>query len=257
MKKLSIFASYVLILVLVISFSACEKIFDRLPDFHGKKDCRIKKIIHYGFGGPYAGVFYYNQWGDPDSVIYERVFTGEPNFRFIYDHKKRLREAYALYSSNLTYERWHKYGYINKKQIITDTFFTFGIVGADPESTPYTGRSISYLQYDEYGRIIYDSIHTIYPAGIYPVIKRYEYDRYGNLVRPGYVYDNNVNLHQLHPIWKFMDRDYSINNPVKAVEYNEYRLPVRFDIASGYPFLYTFLYETRPLDKSYIEYDCK
>jgi len=33
-------------------------------------------------------------------------------------------------------------------------------------------------------------------------------------------------MHRTHPIWQFIDRDFSINNPFQAVAYNSHGLPV-------------------------------
>jgi hypothetical protein len=247
----------VLALTVAATLAGCEKM-DLPPDFRGNKTCKIKKIVFYDtYHGTYSGNFYYNHFGNPDSVIYEQVGTGEPDFRFIYDNKKRLRETYAYYGPGfLSYEQWHKYGYNNKNQIVIDTTYIFGVIGGNPDEDPHTIKRISYLEYDQYGRIVKDSIRSVVPA-LPDVVKQYDYDNDGNLLREGFVYDSYFNPHQLHPIWKFLDRDYSINNPISAVTYNRYRLPLRFDVQLAYPYSYTFLYESRHLNKSDIEYDCK
>ncbi len=257
MKNSYVFTLRILVLPLVVSLAGCEKI-EIPPDFHGNSRCKIKRMVFYNtYHGTYSGNFYYNHFGDPDSVIYEQVGTAEPDFRFIYDNKKRLRETYAYYGpAFLSYEKWHKYGYNNKNQIVTDTTYTFGAIGGNPDEDPHTTKAISYLLYDRYGRIIKDSVRYIVPA--LPVsVMQYDYDNDGNLLREGFAYDSYFNPHQLHPVWKFLDRDYSINNPIPAVTYNKYRLPLRFDFPLANPSRYTFLYESRPLNKSDIEYDCK
>ena len=93
-----------------------------------------------------------------------------------------------------------------------------------------------------------------------PII--YQYDEEGNLIRTTQpnTYDNKINLRQLHLIWQFLARDYSLNNPVTAIHYNNFGLPTKFDVPppplffNNFPFLGNTLNE---LGNSEITYECK
>ena len=89
-------------------------------------------------------------------------------------------------------------------------------------------------------------------------VSNFVYNAEGNLDVPYIVeqYDNNRNLLTLHPVWQFLQCDYSVNNPFPAVTYNSYRLPTRFD----FPFVnfshFTF-FGGRAMEKSEIIYEDK
>ncbi len=259
MKKSSHKWSYILLAAFLLALAGCEKI-DQLPSI-APKLCKVTNIVFYEFkGGPYNAKFYYNNYGNPDSVIYERVSTNLPNLLFRYDSKQRIKECLAYYGNTTTgpYEIWHKYGYNNRGQVVIDTIYVFGTNGGNPETDPHMGRRISYLSYDVKGRIIKDSLFYRPPENFTPLVKTFQYDSYGNLVKPGMVYDNYLNLHQLHPIWQMLDRDYSVNNPFAAVSYNNYRLPLEFDQPQSYASSqFPFLYPSRGLEKSEITYECR
>ena len=64
------------------------------------------------------------------------------------------------------------------------------------------------------------------PLPEYLIVKTYQYDGQGNLIRQNPSnYDHKLNLQQLHPFWQFIARDYSLNNPIAAVHYNNFGLP--------------------------------
>jgi hypothetical protein len=251
--------SYLLLAFILLALAGCEKI-DQVPNL-APKLVQVKNIVFYEFkASPYNARFYYNRYGNPDSVIYEKVSTWEPNMLFRYDSKQRLRECLEYYhsSTEYLYEEWHKYGYNNRNQAVIDTIYLMGQIKGNPETDPNTGRRISYLFYDAKGRIVKDSLFYRPPENIPPKVTIYEYDSYGNRVRPGMVYDNYLNIHQLHPIWQLLDRDYSVDNPFAAVSYNNYRLPLAFDQPYSYASSQNpFLFPSRALEKCEITYENK
>jgi hypothetical protein len=241
----------ILFFLAIISAVSCEKIIDFLP---GKsKECRIKRIHFVQSYSEYYGDFYYNKFGNPDSVMFGFVATGSPNLYFKYNNKNQLRENRFLYSDGF-FETWHKYGY-SGKVITTDTIYWWGWGDRDPEPGNYYYKAIIYFEYDELGRIIketYDATDPDYP----PSALTYSYDSNGNLGNYSSSYDRYRNIHTLNPIWQFLTRDYSLNNPIPATSYNNFRLPLTFDEA--HPpgsFIYDFM--NRSLEKATIEYDCK
>jgi hypothetical protein len=62
----------------------------------------------------------------------------------------------------------------------------------------------------------------------------YVYDANGNLVN-GAVYDNKLNINRTNAVWMFITRDYSVNNPFTASQYNQNSLPLRFTATNNTP----------------------
>src|SRR6202008_464117 len=91
MKRIKFFLR-LLAALLIVQVYACEKIIENLP---GKpKSCRIKKILFHGEWYPgHSATFYYNKWGNPDSVIYGHISLAVTNQLFKYNNKQQLIEA--------------------------------------------------------------------------------------------------------------------------------------------------------------------
>jgi len=242
----------ILFFLAMISVVSCEKIIDFLP---GKpKNCRIKRIHIIEWSLDYYGDFYYNKWGNPDSVIFGFVGDGSPNLLLKYNNRRQLIQAKYAYS-NVFYESWHKFGYANGN-ITTDTVYIWGS-NEEPEPLTYYAKRIDRFEYDNWGRIIKKIMDQVSPD--YPPIEfNFSYDANGNLItQQGLVYDNYTNIHVLHPIWQFLDCDYNLNNPISATTYNNFRLPLRFDHEIPMNTGLRFYFLGRIINKSEIEYDCK
>ena len=112
----------------------------------------------------------------------------------------------------------------------------------------YLHSSLTYYRYDTWDRIVQDS--TIWSFGSAQVNK-YAYDANGNLV--GRTYDNKTNIHRTNRIWMFLDRDYSVNNPFPASDYNRSGLPTYFRFT--YPGSY-YLKFLAFFSEATITYDC-
>ena len=226
---------------------SCEKLIEYIP---GKpKNCRIKKMHFHDYSLDYLGDFYYNKWGNPDSVIFGFVATGSPNMYFKYNNKKQLTQAKFSYL-NGSNEGLHRFGYTNGV-ITTDTTYNWPS-NEEPVPLNYHSKTLSYFEYDDFGRIIKRTIHYLSPS--YPPSEwTYSYDENGNLVTPVPVqYDNYTNFLVLHPVWQFLEANYSRNNPLPAISYNNFRLPLKFEpgIAGG-----GVRFFGRGVTE--IEYDCK
>ncbi len=254
--KLFTYSVRALITISALLLTACHKDLDVILDeIKSNKACQISKIRFNDPSGAYDGLFYYNNNGDPDSVIFDLVGTGFPNIFFVYD-KKDLTQAKLVYS-NGTYEVWHRYGYTGRL-ITTDTAYTFGSSDIEPEPNNFISKRINYIEYDNEGRIVRETEDYIFPE-MESVVRTYVYDDDGNLQVPGVdlQYDDKVNLHSLHIIWQFLGRDFSDNNPIQATVYNESGLPLIFDTAPSEFSKYRFAGGGRSLEKSVIKYDCK
>ena len=236
--------------LLIVYLSACEKI----NDFNKAKNCSIKKIHFFTQyeNSEYDMDFYYNKWGNPDSVILNPSQMENPNLYFIYNNKKQLivlQEAWNFGFPAIL----HRFGY-SRGIITTDSAVSFYSL------VPF--HHITYFEYDRYGRI---SKSTFVPTGQPPytiIVTTYQYDGEGNLIRPNQplTYDNKINVQQLHPIWQFMARDYSLNNPIAAVQYNNFGLPTKFDVTPPPPFFHNFPFlgnTLNELGRSEIVYECK
>ena len=118
----------------------------------------------------------------------------------------------------------------------------------------YQTRLTTYT-YDGTCRVIKTSaIDLSIAGGGTPAVNTYTYDASGNLVRPGIVYDNKVNIHRTNKIFMFVDRDFSMNNPFTAATYNGYSLP--WTLSSPGVLLPKILFLQRPIDNSTFVYAC-
>ena len=163
----------------------------------------------------------------------------------------------------------HHYAYEVKK-IVRDTVRVFGtIVNGQPvedeQYAPYT--TIHHLQYDSYDRIDEDSFNfSNIPTTLTKSIT-YTYNVAGNLSRVTTIipevnhteeinysgYDSRLNIHRTNKIWMLIDREYSVNNPIQAENYNQFGLPLKFrSPGSNYPFVYG-----HNISNSDFKYECK
>jgi hypothetical protein len=203
------------------------------------KHCRVQmmtgllgeQVIHRSFT--------YDEFGNPVLAKYVETDdgTGTPNFNFYYNDKHQLI-SYTGYSS-------HRLSYNSSGQVMIDSAQYY-----------YTGGDSRYedrYYYDWYGRIskvvskFYYDVHEAEEVGTVTTVY-YMYDRRGNLIRPGVTYDNKTNLSRTHPVWMFINKDYSLNNAVKATSYNAAGLPLTFDEFT------TFLQSS--IFVHTVEYDC-
>ena len=208
------------------------------------KKCDLAQIISRNiFGDENIITFEYNKKGDPVSVTPSFIGTGTPQWLFRYDNKGRVTDFIGVYE-NGGFEFWHKYGYDKHNRIIVDTQYIFGLYGDEPMNY----NQVFYIQYsyDAQGRIS-QMVHSI--SGV----TNYTYDANGNLVRPGAVYDTQVNFRRTNQMWMFITRDYSMNNPVAADAYNSEGLPTEYDITP--PPFYSF-FSWSLIDAS-LSYNCK
>ena len=82
--------------LLIVYLSACEKIID----YNKAKNCKIKKIQFFrGFeNGDYAMDFYYNKWGNPDSIKLNPQQGENYHLYFVYNNKKQLIQLLQAYA---------------------------------------------------------------------------------------------------------------------------------------------------------------
>jgi hypothetical protein len=240
-----------MLVTLFLLFTACRK--NPLPP-PGYANSQIRQVQ---MDSEDSALFQYNALGNPLSITRGIVSTGAPNYFFRYDAQHRLTDYYGAYSGGRVFEFWHRYIYDSNNHIATDTMYLFGLVGdngplPDPQAPPpydqlYAGN-ISTYQYDAQHRIIratdtygsdpFGPIHAsryIYGAnGNLAVVRTYDpYTSDSTDLNMG-GYDNKINLHRTHPIWQFLDRDFSLNNHENVVTaYNAKGLPLTIQASGG------------------------
>ena len=205
-------------------FTGCNKLFDHIKDHPDEYNtsCKIKRLTLDGSLGIITADIVYNKWDDPVSIIPTHVNTGNPNWYFYYDNKHRLTEILKPYN-NGAYESWTRFYYDNKGRISMDTTYVFGVVG-NPWGNATLGPYVTEYQYDTKGRLVVSD--TRYPENPQHFIRTSTYDSNGNKVT-GDTYDNKLNFHRTHKLWMFLDQDYSVNNALPVVGYNDKGLPLK------------------------------
>jgi len=207
-----------ILIAFAVLFYGCRKFDLKFQD--PAQHCMIKmmtgllgeeQIIHRRFT--------YDEFGNPVAAEYVETDdgTGTPNFYFYYNDRHQLIR-YTGYSTHLL-------SYNSIGQVIIDSAYYY-----------YTGGDARYedkYYYDLFGRIskvvstFYYDIYESEEVGTVTTTN-YKYDRRGNLIIPGVIYDNKTSLSRTHPIWMFINKDYSLNNAVKATSYNSEGLPLTF-----------------------------
>jgi hypothetical protein len=224
--------------VTLVQLSGCRKIIDKLFPGHENDDktCRIKSIKQFITAKTYrTGLFYYNDHGDPDSVIFD-VSTGSAGpqlYYFKYNQHNKLIEYRADYDRDPgNYFTIHNYSYAGG-HIVTDK-------ARVRQAGSY--KTVSKLEYDSQGRVIKENVEVVETDGqptseiLDPLI--YTYNADGNLVL-SYIsaYDNKTSYLSTNDVWMFIERNYSKNNPVGATQYNDADLPLGFNNTAGGFFL--------------------
>ncbi len=228
MKKNTYYLFILLSFTLTI-FSACRKEVDFAKDevaantaLAGQPTyCRIESIWQNPFASDQRFILIlYDEFENPTAITTPLVTTGSPYRTFKYDQWHRLREYIGSYAGG-NYQFWHFYGYDQNGRISVDTMLNLGI-----SLDNYSFRVISHIEYDNQNRIIRE--HGSGPQG-FSFDEHYAYDAAGNMVREGITYDNKLNVNRTNNIWMFLARDYSMNNPFVAEEYNSSGYPTRIN----------------------------
>ncbi len=221
----------VIFIILPFLFWACTKYDHKPPPDENFSACQIQ-TLHFNLrsaGYEDSITFAYNNLGNPIAGIRGNVSTGAPNFIFRYDNYNRLKELIGLYdTSDLeNVDNLHKYSYDSYNRIIRDSLYYFPeIINGKPANN--NQLVIVDFEYDSENRI--SKVTTLFFGTTN--IKNYTYNQDGNL--DGILYDDKINFHRTNKIWMFLDRDYSVNNPVNAnYSYNDFNLPVKIVYSPG------------------------
>lgn len=228
--------------------SACGK-HDVTPDC-GAPVCQIQKLEGYeeNLHETTINTIEYNAAGNPILRLRSNTGTGNDNESYRYDNKNRLTDQILHNNTREQYGdvfwEWHRFKYDNRNRIYLDSFYSIGIIGDHPLPLPVHGPIVEYLiirfEYDHKDRVIKETAN--FSDGRPWYIKSYFYDNRQNLVKrittsPSYEYadttyfrahDSKINYLRTNKVWQFLNRDYSENNPIAAVNYNKYDLPLKF-----------------------------
>jgi hypothetical protein len=237
MKKMNNLLTGIIIVLMIIPFSSCQKIIDRIFNHHPEEvnTCIITQVKQpLGFGSEIrTGIVYNNAHGDPDSVIFD-IETGSAGahlFYFKYDAIHRLVEYSGWYSrAEGDFYFFHHYGYEGTKIIYDTTQWR--------EAGTWT--RLGKLEYDAQDRVIKENFRDTLLDGVpgtssdFPP-STYAYDVNGNLESA--TYDDKINFLRTNKVWMFTQRNYSKNNPEGAIGYNDKDLPLGFSGSTGVAFL--------------------
>lgn len=189
-------------------------------------DCKLRYIIHKSSeteSQMVKGLFTYNKAGNPISLTYTDG-TQYDNY-FVYDKNNRLIEFRKSYNNEWLFSLAHRYGYNSKNQIITDTLLN-GDGYLPNGNISFSPRGVSLIEYDNQGRVVKETVQLDKLPKRYPT---YTYDARGNLAVKGWKsssYDNKVSLFRAHPVFQFINRNYSRNNAAPQPKYNSKGLPL-------------------------------
>lgn len=234
------------LLIFSLQLLSCHKYLDYLPGHgHGNVHYRIKtfKPALVGYP-PLTFTIFYNREGDPDSI----VAPGRHIIRFDYTAGRRLvGHSYEMYdtvmdetlnTSEKTGRHWYWY---EGNRIFKDSLWEdFHYNNGNSQSFD-SHEKTSEFSYDEWGRIKKDTFLDKFThqggTSFYWGADFFTYDRNGNLIdsnwnssgqREPVAYDNKPSYLLTHPLWMFLTRNYSRNNEVGAIGYNEAGLPLGF-----------------------------
>lgn len=184
--------------------------------------CKLRRLYYIVYNDISAtAVFSYNKAGNPYSVLYSNGGTGVSDYYFFYDAKNRLKEYHGSWTGSRNY-----YTHNAMDQIVKDSAVIMDCCGR------LTSINVSRIEYDAQGRIVKETIVNKFndygPAGgVYR--PTYTYDARGNLAVAGWKsssYDNKVNPLRQSPVFQFIHRNYSMNNPAVQPKYNSLGLPL-------------------------------
>jgi len=186
-------------------------------------NCKIRRIYQdVGYGFVETALFSYNKAGNPYSIIYANNGTGNPNHYFIYDSNNRLTEWRKMYGGFIVQHHFYKYNSVN--QIVYDSTIS------REAGTYYV--TVSAIEYDAMGRVIKETIRNTFNLdGPLSPTRRptYTYDNRSNIGVLGWKsssYDYKINPLRQNPIFQFLMRNYSMNNPAPQASYNSRGLPL-------------------------------
>lgn len=239
----------------------------RLELENGNTELKECVITSMGTGVPGSSRerydFVYNKLKNPVSATpVGGPNTGSPKWEFFYDEKNRLIRFVGVYNDARFFEFWHKYTYDKQDRIITDSTYLLGDTLHFDQSY---FQGLDLISYDHLNRIDQETgtsnLSSILPPPAPPPppgTHSSPYDARGNLAGTFFSYDNKLNPLLTNKIWRFINRDYSVNNPVGATAYNEHGFPLHFSDTTRGPSAEIFDFgEQDTFGGVSFQYDCQ
>jgi hypothetical protein len=181
--------------------------------------------------------FTYNSGGDPVEMVPINPDVEEPDFdfHFRYDRQGRISDVLLTQNGQSFVFIWQRFFYPARGTVGDSTFEYNGQLS---DTYPPRGTPLSFVekhQLDVKGRIV----RTIFIPGdpnLPSTSFHTAYDKNGNKIIPGVVYDHKVNIYRSNKVWQLIYQDYSMNNPVRPVtpgfiganNYDKFGLPLHF-----------------------------
>ena len=236
-KTIPFLAGVCLLFLALVLFYSCRKEIDLRSDLkNGNAELNACIITRMDYPTTdrdppyyYQSTFTYNAKGDPLFVTPTFIGTGSPQWAFYYDKKGRLITFAGIYS-NGGFEFWHNYFYDRFDRIVGDSLYHFGDIGQRGKAE---GKGFSRISYDPLNRITEEKITFINTRfnTADSSVAHYAYNAAGNFSF-NYIIDsmadNKFNFVLTNKVWRFISRDYSINNHQKETSYNHYGFPTLF-----------------------------
>lgn len=241
----------------LIHFTSCQKKSVTPPK--EESNCKITAFT-FQQG---SATFNYNSFGNPTSVLFSNVGTGNPHGLFRYDIYNRLTDYIGSYSGatdpnnlppTMVFEYWNRFVYADNNPAsmpIRDTTRAIGLYinGAFGQVSQIRTNDYSY---DTQGRIT--QIDT--REGAFGMSKvNYVYDANGNLILPNVTYDMKRNYRTTSKVLMLIDRNYSVNNPFVATTYNAEGYPTTFPVPPASQF-YLDNFLRRGVNLKTMDYSC-
>ncbi len=266
MKRNAVYAISGSVLLMLMLSGSCGKTDSiRLELENGNTELKECVITSMGTGMPGSFDrydFVYNKLKNPVSATpVGGPNTGTPKWVFLYDAKDRLIQYGGVYRVGSLFEFWHKLYYDKQDRIIADSAYQVGDTLHFDQSY---FQGLDLISYDHLNRIDQETgtnnLSSILPPpapppppGPHPS----PYDARGNLLRSFNTYDNKLNPRLTNKIWRFINRDYSVNNPLGATAYNEHGFPLHFSDTTQATFGEIFNLNAESATGVSFQYDCQ
>lgn len=255
MKKGNRISLIVGALALVSMLSSCNKLLDYVNKGGGEGESvaayRIKSIKGWSPLDSATASFTYNEKGDLVKIWFDDATTGRFNTIFRYNHEGQVTDRITTYDGRF-FDSWYHYVYNNAGRVIQDTLYQLGTI-TDDRPTDNSTMLVSNYSYDSYGRVVKTETTVLKPNINYKFTTDYPYDIKNNLVGRADTVDTRASLYRIDPNWMLMAKDYSLNNPFVADEYNKAGLPVKLHFKDGY--FFHFLHAWFPSKQVEITYE--
>ncbi|HLI93676.1 MAG TPA: hypothetical protein VKU83_08710 [Puia sp.] len=197
-------------------------------------------------------VVHYNFAGNPVEMLNIKGSGYRQDFHFRYDRSNRLTDFLMNPSISPVAPaalEWHTYTYPSRRMVVDSVYGEndpAGITAPRPNADAFAGVVTHFL--DDEGRIIKDEGNWY---GAYTDTSYFQYDAWGDMVRPGVMYDNKYNPYLTNDVWRFVYEDYSVNNPLQGTigppliifQYDARGLP---QLLGGFGDVWLFRYEFAP-----------